>query len=192
MARKIIAAIGVLLVVVASAAYVYVAHLKMWGLTLNREVKPIEVATLAFTVVIAILLQFYVVFSADNERVEKDLLILNARDALAKLRDCRDTFVECFEAKTIRSQDQTRIQTQLRSLNHALDALDICLGKSRCSSLCVVCKSLVQQAIKYKTILTGGIFPSQPYPPQVYTDHQTAYREMDEELQGLIFSINKA
>jgi len=192
MAKKIIAGIGVFLTVAAAAAYVYVAHRKWWGLTLNTEVKPIEVATLAFTVAIAFLLQFYVVFDADNERAEKDLLIFNARDALAKLRDCRDAFTECFEAKSISQADQTKIQTQLRGLNQSLDALDVSLSKSRCAKFCKPCKALAAKALGYKAIITGGDFPSKPYPAEVYTAHQTAYREMDVEIQGLIFLINRS
>jgi hypothetical protein len=192
MGKKITAGAVVLLILIAAALYLYAAHLHLEGLKLDKDVKPLDVVTLAFTGIIAILLQFYILFSVDNERAEKDLLILNARDALDKLRSCRDTFHDCFEEKRMGPEDQRRIQTQLRSLNQALDALNVSLKKSRCSRFCGRCISLTLDALKYKAILTGGTFPSKPYPPQVYTAHQTAYRGMDEELQGLIFSINKS
>lgn len=192
MIKQAKAIVGILAVFGLTAWYIYLAKIKWHGLILNKEVKPIEVFTLAFTVIIAILLQYYVVFAASNQRAEKDLLILNANDALAKLRDCRDTFLKCFEDKRITRSDQTRIHTQIRSLNHAFDALEISLGKSSCCHLKNVCAQLTQKALSYKGILTGGNFPTGPYLTNVYTQHQTAYRDIDVTLQGLIFSINKA
>jgi hypothetical protein len=189
--KKIITGIVILLVFAAAGASIWLAHKQLWGLKLNGEIKPIEVATLAFTVVIAILLQFYFLETADNDRAEKDLLIKNVNDALEKLRECRDTFQRTYESHSITSAEESSIKSQIRSLGHAIDALDVSLGKSECKHLQTNCQLMAAMLLRYKAALTGGDFPSKPYPSETYTDHQKIYREMDVALQELIFSINR-
>jgi hypothetical protein len=189
--KKFWAGLWTTLVVLASGGLLWAAYSHMFGLELDGKVKPIEVATLAFTIIIAIILQFYFLEAADNDRAEKDLLIKNANDTLGKLRECRDTFQRVYENREITPADQVAIQSQLRALNHSLDALGISLGKSRCSHLQEASAAVTQKVIGYKGILTGGDFPSQPYTAEIASEQQQAYRNIDVELQELIFSINR-
>ena len=49
-----------------AGALIWLAHLSVWGLKLNPEIKPIEVATLTVNIVIAVLIQYY--FATQNQR----------------------------------------------------------------------------------------------------------------------------
>jgi hypothetical protein len=167
------------------------AKLRVWGLVLNPEIKPVELATLLVSAFIAFFLQYYLASRVTDRRAEKDLLIANLRDVLQALRSCRDTFHSCYESGKIAKESRKQILMLLRGLSNGLDALDTAIAMSECSKLAKEFFRLMDLYLNYKAALTGGKFPSKPYTADSLTDHDRTHRGLRTALQSLLFEINR-
>jgi hypothetical protein len=174
------------LIIIAAAAF------HICGLTLNLEIKPVDLATLIVYVFIAVFLQYYLATRINDLRVEKNLLIDDVRDAISVLRSCRDTFSMYYESKALTKQNKTSILGMLRTLANRLDSLETSISLSNVAKgkkdLHVPKKSYID----YKMVLTGGDFPVKAYGPSMPAEHDRAYRSLQNELKLLLFKINKA
>lgn len=108
---------------VLAAVFVVVcvaARQQLFGLRLNLETKPVEVATFLVTVFIAGFLQHYLATQVPDRRAEKNILIDNCRDCVAILKNCRDVFWTCYESGKMTKANRTSILGYVRSLANGL------------------------------------------------------------------------
>ncbi len=75
------------------ALVIALAKFHVAGLSLNGEVRIVELATLLVTVLIAL----FVTSQLSDRRAEKDLLVANVREAIDALRLCRERSLEVLE-----------------------------------------------------------------------------------------------
>ena len=129
---KTSAIIFAILVILLACGVIWAAHVCWLGLWLNPEIKPVEVLTLAVSILIAILLQYYFVAKTTDLRAEKDLLIENTREALALLKTCRDTLNTCHDSGKISAADAKQIKAVFRRLSNSLEHLEATIGMSQC------------------------------------------------------------
>ena len=115
-----------------AGAVIWAAHEKYYGLSLNLEIKPAEILTLAISIVIVALLQFYVASAMTDLRAEKDLLIGNIRDALAALRACREALNACHDAGKISQSGAKQLISLFRRLSNSLDHIETSIAMCRC------------------------------------------------------------
>jgi molybdopterin-binding protein len=174
--------------VTALAAIVLIcsAHAGYWGLKLNPQIDAVAVATLAFTIVIAILVQYYFATRMTNRRAEKDLLLENGRDAIAVLKACRealDTSTEHGKPGSGRKQ----VLLQFRRLSNALDMLETALEMSECKTLAKA--AIREEYLSYKAAATRAA-PDKPYTVGDLADQERAYHKIRKLLQSLLFQIN--
>jgi hypothetical protein len=167
------------------------AKFRVWGLILNPEIKPVELATLLVSAFIAFFLQYYLASRVTDRRAEKNLLIANLRDVLLALRSCRDTFISCYESGKITEESRRQILMLVRGLSNTLDTLNTAISMSRCSKLAEEYPHLMELYLNYKIALTGGKFPSKPYAADSFSDHDRTHRALNTGLQSLLFKINR-
>lgn len=161
------------------------------GLQLDPHVGVVQVLGLIVDVVILGLLQYYLVSTVGDRRVEKNLLITGARDSVATLRACRDAIEATAAAGRITAKDKTSILRRLRQLSNDLDALQSALEMSQFSSLKDRTAEIRWQYLRYKSAATGGEFPSKPYTQALTSEQGQAYRLLERKLHSLIFEINR-
>jgi hypothetical protein len=188
---KTTAVIFAIFVILLSCGVIWAAHACWFGLWLNPEIKPVEVLTLAVSILIAILLQYYFVAKATDLRAEKDLLIENTREALTLLRSCRDTLNSCHDSGKISAADEKQIKTVFRRLSNSLEHLETAIGMSQCLGMAKEFGQIKQAYLSFKIAATGGFFPSKPYTPSTISSQEQASRLLASNLQQLIFKINK-
>jgi len=178
----------VLVVLVVSGLVIWAAHACLWGMTLNTEIKPLEVVSLAVTIAIAFLLQDYITNKTTDLRSEKDLLIGNINDLIAVLKTCRDTLEGCdFRGKILRSEKRQIVQS-LRRASNAVGHLESTLNMSQCKELSTEMKSIRDACFRYKIAATSYPFPTKPTPLAL---QDRAIGELLLSLQSLMFKINK-
>ncbi|MDP8989528.1 MAG: hypothetical protein M3N41_05525 [Acidobacteriota bacterium] len=161
-----------------------------FGLCLDLQVKPIEVANFAIAVFIAFFLQHHLARRATDSRAEKDILIDQFRDAIDLLRSSRDAFFAAYEAGRIGAINKKAILGNIRKLSNALDTSEVAISLSSCKKLVEECKPIRTSYLNYKIAVTGGGFPARAYTPTSLSDQEQAYRALYHGLQALIFRIN--
>ncbi|MEX2261601.1 MAG: hypothetical protein WD696_06600 [Bryobacteraceae bacterium] len=167
------------------------AYFQIGGLRLNLEIKPVELATFLVSAFIAVFLQYYLATQVNDRRSEKNLLIDNCRDALTILKSCRDLFWNCYESGKLTKSNKTSILGYLRSLANSLDSLESAVGLSQFSKLKYQFRPAKDAYFSYKNALTGSGFPARPYRNDALADHEKTYRDLNAEIQSLLFQINK-
>lgn len=116
---------SVLLLIFVSVCVV--AGLGVWGLTLSREIKPIDLALLLVNLFIAVFLQYYLATRINDLRAEKNLLIDEIKDATSILKSLRE---DC-EKPSLTLEERKRVLYSLRRLANALDGIETMLGSSQ-------------------------------------------------------------
>jgi len=177
-----------LIVIVVSSLVIWAAHACLWGMTLNTEIKPLEVLSLAVTMAIAFLLQDYLTNKTSDLRSEKDLLIGNINDLVAFLKNCRDTLEGCDSSGKILKSEKRQIVQSLRRASNAVGHLESTLNMSQCKTLSTEMKSIRDACLRYKIAATSYPFPTRPTPLAL---QDRAIGELLLSLQSLMFKINK-
>ena len=169
-----------------------VAARHLCGLTLNLEVNVVDLAKLFVYLFIAVFLQYYLATQIADRRVEKNLLIDGVRDAVSVLRNCRDTFLICYDSGKMTKQNKNSILGILRTLANGFDSLETAISLSQHGTLQKEVRVAKERYLDYKMVLTGGDFPVKAYGSTVAAEHERAYRTLHGGLQSLLFKINKA
>lgn len=180
--------VGTLLFLAGLAAGLAVSHLHSlkFGFTLTIA----DILNWVVVLGLARLLQIHWQQNYSDIRVEKDLLIQQSKDAILALKDARSIFLECCDKKKLTRDDEKAVKRVLRNLANTLYFLECGLGE--CERMRSVGFShLKEHCMKYKAVLTGGGFPTQPYTSAHWTDAEVIYKVFHEGLQKLIFEINK-
>lgn len=184
---------GLLCVLAGLVAGFLVGHFSraFLSLDLKKEVSVAEIFNFLAAVFIAFLLQNIVQKKYSNERVEKDLLIENVKEAISIFKDARTLFISIYNIKKIPVDDSKAMMGLLRNFANSLKSIEICLKE--CNSKVELSKleELRRLYFEYKRTLTGGSFPSKPYSGETFNEEETVYSELHSKLQLLIFEINR-
>ncbi|SRR6266704_196379 len=178
-------ALAILLVAIG---VITAAHYCLWGMTLNLEIKPLEVLNLAVTIGIFGLLQFFITNKITDLRSEKDLLIGNINDVIATLKGCRDALSVLHGVPKITSKHTNQILQLFRRLSNGITHMEDALKMSQCNQLSEKLKDVWHACDHYKYAATCAPFPVKPTSP---TEQDRAFRDLSSKLQSLAFEINK-
>lgn len=180
------------IVIVGATGLIWAAARCLFGLSLNSEIKPVEVATLAVNIIIAILIQYYFVSRHGTQRAEKDLLINLVQEGILALKNCRDELDKCREEKRISPESKRLVLSGFRRLSNELDSLDASIRLSQHSKLLSCFTPVRKTYLSYKAAATGGGFPAKPYDYEQISSQAKNYRVLSKKLHALVFKINSS
>jgi hypothetical protein len=169
----------------------FAAHRCWWGLSLDLEINPVELVTLAVTIGVAVLVGYYLTSQITDLRAEKDLLIDDVRNVLQGLKACRDTLNSCYDEAKIGTKSKTLILAHFHRLINGIEEIEQALAMSQCSKLPRDIASIKGAYLRFKMAATGGSFPSKPYSHSSISDQEQACHALNAELQSLVFKINQ-
>jgi hypothetical protein len=182
----------VALIILAALCGVYrVAHVGWRGFSIDHNLNPVDLATLAVNIFIAYFLQYYFISRATDVRSEKDILIDGLRDVVASVRQCRDTLLACYDTGKISATHAKSIKLFLHKIANGLYDAETAIGMSQCSGLAKDCKAIQDALFSYKSAATGGSFPTKPYDVHAFSYQEQTYRTLNEKLHELVFKVNK-
>jgi hypothetical protein len=183
----VILAIAIVILILA-ATLIAADHFYIWGMTLNLEIKPLEVLNLVVTIGIFGLLQFFLTNKITDLRSEKDLLIGNINDVLSTLRACRDALSMLHSLGKITPKHTNEILQLFRRLSNGITHIQDALKMSQCHKLSENIDEVWHACDHYKHAATSAPFPIKPTSP---ADQDRAFRDLSSKLQSLAFNINK-
>lgn len=123
--------------------------------SINHELDPVNVVTLAVNIFIAFFLQYYFASRASDDRAEKDLLLDSVRDVFGMLRSCRDEVMSCHGMLKVSRASQQKIIRLYRTLSNGLINLQNAIEMSGCNQLTKECDAVLKRFIDYKIAATG-------------------------------------
>jgi len=124
-------------------------------------------------------------------RVEKDLLIENAKDVISALKLTRGTFLDCSRRRQISRQDERKLKGRLRDLANDMHILECGVNECGGKMQTVPVQKAKEHLYRYKVVLTGGGFPTIGYDSQGILEQETVYRILIQSLLQLIIRINR-
>jgi len=179
----VLALLFVATIVAARAGYL--------GLSLDHQIRPLELATLAVNIFIAFFLQYFFASRSTDLRAEKDLLIDSTRDVLTIMRSCRDALDAYQDANKSRQEHKKTVLQLLRRLANGLDSIQTALGASQCYRLAAQCDAIRRSYLSYKQCATGGSFPTKRFTAEEVSSQSQTYRRLNRDLEDLVFKINQ-
>ncbi len=168
-------------------AVIILAKCGVGGLSLNLEIRVVELATLLVTVFIAL----FVTSRLSDRRAEKDLLISNLRDVFESLKVCRDKYAAWAEMDKGTGKGGLDVGRAVRELSNAIDTSRSAVEMSMCSELTSEYVEIRTHYRNYKAAVTGGPFPSKGDKAGSFADEDRCYRAPNLALQSLLFKINR-
>lgn len=178
-----------LILLVLFASVIWFAHCNYLGLYLDLEIKPVELATLAVNLFIALFLSQYFMAKATNLRAEKDFLISELRKILDVLSQASEELFACY-GRPITQERRKAVLSLLRRLGNDIEGLEAGLAASKCSKLAEYCDDIKSAYLDYKISATGGRFPGKPLTQDQISDNERRYRGLRRRLQELLFAVN--
>ena len=166
------------------------AFLNLFGLSLDKVIKLSDLAGLAATTLVAVVLQYIVQRRGKATDAEKHLLTAQASTLLSDLLELKAVLLPLV-AKTLVSEDVTKIVQGFDSLGEELSTFKFCIENSHCSTLIVDYKWIERGFIEYKVAITGGNFPAESISFSASANGSMHRSKMDKDLRLLIFKIAK-
>jgi hypothetical protein len=185
--KQAVVTIGVLSAVFMAACAA--ASFEVAGLTLDRSVNPIRLATLLVNIFIALFLQYYLATRIVDQKREKELLLASVADAVKILRDCRDAFIISFDKGKVTKERAITMTALMRNFANSLDLLERLIIRSQFNKLSAEFPKVKDAYIDYKMVVTGGSFPALPYGPETFSHEEKQYRELYASFQNLTLEI---
>jgi hypothetical protein len=179
-----------LILIAMFVAIMVAAHYCVWGLNLNLEIKPLDLAVLMVNLFIALFLTQYFADKAGNLRAEKDLLITDLRSVLGDVRTCREALIACQDVGKISKADKKLIISTLRRVANGTKLAESALKMSQLSAVSEdTLEGITRAYIQFKTSASGGSFPA-PFTPDQISDQERDYLGFVQKLHALLFKIN--
>jgi hypothetical protein len=178
--------VGYVLAVFCVGVFV-IADNGYWNYSINHELDPVNVVTLAVNIFIAFFLQYYFASRASDDRAEKDILLDNVRDVFGMLRSCRDEVMSCHGVGKVSKESQQKIIKLYRTLSNGLENLQNAVEMSGCTKLTGDCEAVLKKFFDYKAAATGKF----PYDSSDISYQERTYRTLMRELHSLAFKVNK-
>src|SRR5665647_149937 len=130
-----------------------ITHIKF-----QSEINPVEFANLFLTLIIAMLLGYFIEPSNASSRAEKDLHIDQLKAIKEIAKDIHTFLVSNYNNKPLSQNDKDKIVALFRSLSNQVDLFLSQAEHSKFNFVINQKKEITNQLFKFKKALTGGQF----------------------------------
>jgi len=154
-------------------------------LKFSYEVSLAQILNIFLTLAVAFLFQYYLKQRTDSRKAEKDLVAAQIKAAIENLAVVRKTFLDCYEAKSIKHA--SLLTTQLRNLSNAINLVEVVVDAANLQQDGKLLKEITSLYIRYKKTLTGKPFPKTPYDAKQFKSEETICENLHRRL--ILFSL---
>jgi hypothetical protein len=155
---------------------------------INWEFKVTDLLQLVVTLFIAILIQKFATETYSDRRVAKNLLIARIEESISYFQEAHRVFLDCIKDHQISKENKTAILTLTKNINNSIKRVEH--GLSKCKMQAPSFELVKASRRDYNGTLTGGGFPTQPYPVNIFTEENELYNLITQHLESMIYEIN--
>ncbi len=166
----------------------------LFKINFEDKVNPVDFANLFVTLILAIVIAFYVEPSNESVRVEKDLLIEQLKDLKSSVKDIHSLFVLFYDEAPLQNVNKQKFITSFRSTSNQLDLFINQMNHCNNNLSAVEETELKNTFFRYKKTLTGGNFNSLTFTFSSASEvkYETLYLNLTKKINHLILDINKS
>lgn len=162
------------------------------GMSLKREVRPVEALNLVVTLFIAFFLQRFFTVRINDVRAEKNLLIAQCSDLLKLLSAVNDVCLTLLRKDVVPPETPIWILSKMREISNSITDLYASAEQSKLRSIKPLLQELWRDYRDLKRAATGGGFPSRGYSIEERSAQDKHFRALAIKLRNLVFVINRA
>ena len=165
-----------------------ITHIKF-----QSEINPVEFANLFLTLIIAMLLGYFIEPSNASSRAEKDLHIDQLKAIKEIAKDIHTFLVSNYNNNPLSQNDKDKMIALFRSLSNQVDLFLSQAEHSKFNFVINQKKDITIQLFKFKKALTGGDFTSDTfnYTNSGFNKYETQYLDFTKKINQLIIDINR-
>ena len=165
-----------------------ITHLKF-----QNEINPVEFANLFLTLIIALLLGYFIEPSNASSRAEKDLHIDQLKAIKEIARDIHSFLISNYNNNPISQNDKNKMIALFRSLSNQVDLFLSQAEHSKFKFIIDQKKEITNQLFKFKKALTGGHFTLDTfnYTNSGFNKYESQYLNFSKKINQLIIDINR-
>lgn len=126
-----------------------------------------------------------------SHRVEKDLLITQAKELMGLVKAARALFINCFDANAITSHDASKMLSLVKNIANEIAFLEESVGYHRPPCGIGHINGMKDGYSSYRTALTGGSFPGSPYTIASRTAMERTYKDFRRHINAFILEVNR-
>jgi hypothetical protein len=159
----------------------------------SKGISPGELIDIFLTLFVAIIIPIYIKSNLQNRRIEKDILIEQAKEVRNYLDQIREIVTDCYHGNSIQLENQKSINKLIRKLSNSINSLndELCYCKmklDKCSNDC-----FFQTFVEYKKTVTGQNYgsPKYAYSDKTYKDQEQIHDKFKKLINRLIIQINR-
>lgn len=157
------------------------------------EINPVDFANLFLTLIIALLLGYFIEPSNESSRVEKDLHIDQLKSVKEVAKEINSFFVSCYNESPLPVSNKDKMVGLFRSLSNQIELFLSQADHSKAKYITNQKTEITRQLFKFKKALTGGQYTSSTfsYKDAGFSKYEAQYLNFSKRVNQLIIDINK-
>lgn len=164
-----------------------------YNIPFEDKINPVDFANLFLTLILALLLTYFIQPKIENTRVEKDLHIEQLKTIKSLAKDIYSLFTENYDQSPLTSESKRKFVDSFRSLSNQVNLF---FGQATfCNSdyILVQKQDIIQHLFRYKAALTGGRFNNHgfAYNTGGFAKYESQYINFTRRIDQLILEINR-
>jgi hypothetical protein len=159
-------------------------------LQFSYEIKLVDLVSICVTLTIAFLIQLYLVRKSDINKIEKDMIIEQAKKVRDRFENVRDIFYDLYVSQAAATDRNKRILSVLKSLANSLETFEHSFTLARGQFVQPRCRRLRTIYYAYKKELTT-LNPRQPYTEKTFQAAEAIFNDASRELISIMLYVNQ-
>jgi hypothetical protein len=157
------------------------------------EINPVDFANLFLTLIIAMLLGYFIEPSNASSRAEKDLHIDQLKAIKEIAKDIHTFLISSYNNNPLKQNDKDKMIALFRSLSNQVDLFLSQAEHSKFNFVIGQKKEITSQLFKFKKALTGGQFTLDTfnYANSGFNKYESQYLNFSKKINQLIIDINR-
>lgn len=161
------------------------------GFKLSREANVVHLLSILTTLIVAFLLQHYLKARSDDRRIEKNLIIEQAKAVRTTFETLRAAFTDFYLKSDATPPRNPALLAHLRQLSNAVTIFEAVLSETRIQCSPEAVQRIRSHYVSCKRELTQGS-PRQPFTLATYLAADAALHRASQDITMLIMRVNSA
>lgn len=157
----------------------------------SYEIKVADILGILVTLLIALLIQLYLVKKSDANKIEKDIIIEQAKTVRNRFENVRDAFFDLYISQTVSVERNKRMLSMLKSLANSIETFEHSFRLANSALARRPYKQIRMIYYAYKKELTI-VDVRKPFSEKTFQVAEAIFDDANRELVSIILFVNQS